>query len=280
MKAIAEFRIDEEFASLLFKSDEGERLGDSVRKILISTQDPRYSEIGVLQQKLRQTHGRPFFYGWNIRRHYSKKELDDASLFKLRVLECFEPAGEECGTKYDEFRACPQCGAGAAQSSQLFLDTSRIPNRKDIACTIAGEIVISQRVVDISRGNEIIGADFEALFQCATQARSKDWYQLCVSASTAEIVSPTRAGVDPFDEDANVKSGCPRGDLLGVSLLSEVWLRRSSYVGTDMVKSVQYVGVRRGLLRPRNILFISQRLRRIFEENQVKGLELEVAHLV
>ena len=43
MREIAEFRVDEDFAAMLFRDDEGEKLGP-VRKILISTSDPRFPE--------------------------------------------------------------------------------------------------------------------------------------------------------------------------------------------------------------------------------------------
>ena len=81
MRETVEFRIDGKFAPMLFRDDEGTRLGpgDFVRKINISVDDQRFQQIGQLQQQIRLAHGKPFFYGWNIDRHYSKKELDQAA---------------------------------------------------------------------------------------------------------------------------------------------------------------------------------------------------------
>jgi hypothetical protein len=47
--------------------------------------------------------------------------LSSAQLFQLKINKVFEPAGEECGTEYNEGTACPFCGTGADQVSPLFL---------------------------------------------------------------------------------------------------------------------------------------------------------------
>src|SRR5437899_700759 len=99
MREVAEFRVAEEFASMLFADSEGRRLGDSVRKIEIETSDPRFVQIGRLQHEIQAKQGKHFFYGWHLDRRYSKGELARASCFKLIVSAVFEPAGEVCGTK-------------------------------------------------------------------------------------------------------------------------------------------------------------------------------------
>src|SRR5271156_6372012 len=104
---------------MLFPDDEGKRLGhgDFVRKLHIRVDDKRFQQIDQLQHQLRPSHGKPFFYSWNIDRHYTNKELDQAAWFQLKLLRYFEPSGEECGTLYDESSACQKCGAGAMQVS-------------------------------------------------------------------------------------------------------------------------------------------------------------------
>ena len=39
-----------------------------------------------------------------------------------------------------------------------------------------------------------------------------------------EIVPPTGAGVDPFDEDPEGRYRCPCGHVLGLNRLSELWI--------------------------------------------------------
>ena len=42
---------------------------------------------------------------------------------------------------------------------------------------------------------------------------------------------------------------------------------------------MQFLGARRGLLRPERLMLISPRLRRLIEEERLKGFEFEVAYL-
>ena len=281
MLEFCELRVDEEFANLLFGSDEGKRLSDSVRKVTINTNDTRYKEIGLLQTSLRQTTGKPFFYGWCFLRKYTKNELESAGLFTINSTSFFEPPGEECGTKYDETVACSQCGAGAKQLGNLYLDWRKIPKSKDISQTIADEIIVSRRFVELFQSNNLTGAEFNPVCRKpSSRISSTDWFQLHVPCHDIEIVPPTKIGIGPFDEDLAGECRCSLGDLLGLNLLSEVSINRASYTGTDIIASNHFVGTRRGLLRPRRLLFISPRFRQILEQEKIKGFKLEIAHLI
>jgi hypothetical protein len=343
MREIHEFRINEDFASRLFPENEGEKLG-SVRKILISADDPRFSRIGDLQAEITATTDRAFFYGRRVERQYTHEELAEAKLLKLVVAATFEPAGEECGTKYDESTACPKCGAGAAQVSDLRLDLRKVPNGKEIATTIANEIIVSQRLAErmidagltgfelrpvrhkaryeddpldlrqVPIGREILQkaeaagaphptgrfylwlnrAENRALLEQARaeyaalkgeeSKRSGEpmpvWHQLVVTSNTAEIVAPTRVGINPFDDDPKGECRCPVGDLIGLNLLSEVSITAASRGESDIICSRQFIGVRRGLLRPRRVILISPKFWKLIESESLKGVDVEVAHLV
>jgi len=302
MREVCEFRVVEDFASRLFADDEGKRLGDAVRKVELETSDPRFNRIGELQREIRAKLDRSFFHGWKIRRLYSKAELAAAGCFRLLIATRFEPAGEECGTKYDESAACPYvfapemqfevsghraiipattCGVGAKQVSDLFLDWKRIPKNKDISQTIAGEVVVSARLVELFHRERITGVEFRPLRQSpASSAESKDWFQLIVQGSEAEIIPPTRAGIDPFDDDAEGKYRCPLGHVIGLNLLSEVWAKSATCGHADIVCTRQFVGARRGLLRPERIILISPTVWRVLKSEKLRGWEVEVAHLV
>ena len=251
MESIFEFRVREKYAHYLFLPDEGERLGELVRKVKLKVSDPRFQQVGKLNASLRKERNDFFFTGWAIRRCYTADEIRQAKLFLLCRIATFEPAGEECGTQYDESLACPNCGSGAKQISPLFLDWKRIPKSKDIARTIAGEIVVSKRIVDLFDRRSITGANFGSVcHRPASSAESKEWFQLLIKSSDAEVTAPTIIGVNPFDEDTAGQYRCLRGDLIGLFPLSEVSISRSSYNGFDIVASRQFVGTRRGLLRP------------------------------
>lgn len=280
MRELAEFRVAEDFAGKLFSANEGTRLG-SVRKIELATNDPRFDRIGDLQSETRAVTGRSFFYGWALRRHYSKAELTTASCFHLRIRAVFEPAGEERGTKYDESSACPKCGSGAKQTGSLILDLKRIPKGKDFAKTIAGEIVVSRRVVDLFERYGVSGVALRPVRMCATSsAESKDWFQLGVQSEKAEIVAPTRVGIDPFDDDAVGECRCQLCDLLGLNLLSEVTISGKSRGDADFVSSLQFIGARRGLLRPERVILISPKVCKLIGSEKLKGVEVEIARLV
>ena len=109
---------------------------------------------------------------------------------------------------------------------------------------------------------------------------SSAWFQLTVSATPAEVVAPTVAGVNPFDKDEHGKYRCPRGDLAGLNLLSELFVARNSYDGSDLTCTRQRFGSRGGVIRPKSLLLISPRLRGLLVESRARRLEIEVAHLV
>jgi len=106
------------------------------------------------------------------------------------------------------------------------------------------------------------------------------WHQFVVTSADAEIVPPTRVGIDPFDEDIKGECRCPRGDLIGLNLLSEVSIRAASRGNADIVSSRQFIGTRRGLLRPRRVILISPKVWRLIESEKLKGVDIEVAHVV
>jgi hypothetical protein len=185
---------------------------------------------------------------------------------------------EVCGQLIEIPRST--CGVGTKQLSDLFLDWNRIPKRKDISRTIAGEIVVSKRLAELFSSYEITGAEFRRVRRHpASSAESKDRFQLIVPAEV-EIVPPTKAGSDPFDDDPKGEYRCPFGHVIGLNLLSEVSIRSATRGSADIVCTRQFIGVRRGLLRPERLFLISPKVWRLLESEKVKGCEVEVAYLI
>ena len=106
------------------------------------------------------------------------------------------------------------------------------------------------------------------------------WHQLVVTSNTAEIVAPMRVGIDPFDDDPKGECRCPLGDLIGLNLLSEVSISAASRGDADIVCSRQFIGVRRGLLRPRRVILISPKFWKLIESENLKGVDIEIARVV
>jgi hypothetical protein len=345
MKEMAEFRVEERFASQLFGDKEGKRLGDSIRKVHLGVDDARFPQIGELQKTLRASHGEPFFYGWHIRRKYDAAELDAAKLFLMAVGYGLEPAGEDCGTTYDETTGCPECGAGAAQTSDLWLDLRKAPKSRDLVATIADEVIVSQRLAERMIEAGLTGFRFgrvhhkaryqddamdfhqtpsgRELLQRAEAAgtplsdprfwvwlnRAENrplsdamtaehvsmkegeerrnpkswpvWHQLFVTSPPVDIVAPTRVGIDPFNSDPEGECRCSRGDLIGLNRLSELSVAANQLGDADFQPTRQFVGVHRGLLRPRQLILISPRVRKLLKSEGIRAsVTLEVAHPV
>jgi len=309
MRTIAEFRVVEEFAQLLFAENEGERLGTSIRKVTLNISDPRYQRVGELQNMLRKR-GKFFFYGWSLKYLYGAAELRAAPLLHLKITSSFL-TGEECGTKYDEAAACPICGADAPQITPLFVREERIPKTRDFCQSWGGEIVVSRRIKELFERRRMTGARFETVRpRKRSNAGSTNWFQFFPENSTAEIVSPTRIGDALFDEGddpaaerdmswmdklpSHARQGlleqfermeeeihhCPFGDAVGLNLLSEISIQASTMPDLDITATRQFIGCRRGLYRQKRLLLISPRLYQLLAAEKIKGIKVDVVHLV
>lgn len=275
MREIVEFRISEPEASMI-PGHPGRSLG-LVRNVRLPMEDERVRLIGELNREFNRQ-GRSFFFGSSISRHYTLEEIQAAELFSLRPLSIFEPCGEMCGTEYDESEACPLCGAGARQSTELHLEPESIPKR-DLSFTIAREVVVSNRLAQALQAHGMTGAAFLPVRDPPGKLLD-DWRQLTITSAPVDIVPPTLVGSNLFDLDEQGEFRCPQGHVLGLGLLSELWVRRESYDGSDLVRTRQLTGLRRGVLHPRPVLLFSPRLYRLLRELKVGRLVVEVTHLI
>jgi len=362
MRETCALRVNEDFTHLICGPDEGQRLGETVRKLRLGTDDPHLAEICRLSREISDRLDASLFWGWYLQRAYTRRELAAAELFHLSITAVFEPAGEECGTRYDESCACPHvfapvmdlsdcypgvslgpdlCGAGRVQVGDLVLDLTCVPRTKDIARTIANEWIVSQRLADLlgtagltgfvlrpvrhrrkprdgpvnlkttPAGRELLrccaadgvpdsGPAFDAWINHPQQAelvrrawqeyddraarRSRGrvpppWYQLVVTAPPAPIVPPTRTGRNLLDADERGRYRCPHGHVLGLNLLSEVFVDGTRWDGGDVACTRELLGVRRGLLALAPCLLISPRLRKLLLDYRIRGWQADVAYL-
>jgi hypothetical protein len=153
MKEIVEFRIYSEFYNLLSKPNNAVFNG-AVYVIKVEKRDAIFDEIKYLTTFVRQKYNDSFFGYSVIKRQYDKRELNSAVLFQIKIKNTFEPSGEECGTLYDETATCEICGCNRKQIGPLKLKRGSIP-KKDIARTIAGEVVISKKINDAFKKNNM-----------------------------------------------------------------------------------------------------------------------------
>jgi hypothetical protein len=278
MKETLELRINYDYASLLFTVDEGKNLGTTVKVVELTKGDPRYDQIPEIERQVQNKYNSSFFFGWEIKRKYGKKELDDASLFQLKINTSFEPSGEECGTVYNLQMACEICGANRKQVGLLNLKRGSLPS-KDIAKTIAGEVVVSERFAEIFDKSGLKGVKLEpVLFEKGTS----NYYQLVTSVEV-ELSHNSIAGINPFDLSTSSEGEiykCPNGHTIGLNLLSEAFVLNSQSIEkNDFFKSKQKIGVKRGLLQPEPLYFCSPDFWKMVKEEKLNGFDFEIAHI-
>lgn len=293
MKELLELRVNYKYAHLVFKEDEGVRLGDpafppSVKLVNVDTSTPLWEKVKEACDYVYKEYKESFFYGWAFKRTYTTRELADAKLFRMEVRKYFEPAGEECGTEFDMSNACPICGTGRKQVSPLRLKKGRFLNKRDVAATIGGkEIVVSKRFVEVMRENDIKGMTLGPVYIGASL--SKDCFQLMMEGEHLDVAEMTKFGGAPYDSHPDVDGyaeGCPKGDHLGLNILSEAYVKTSEVLSQyDFFLSRQTVGVKRSFLPqslfyPHYILFCSPKLYHVIKDNGLKGFNFEVAHVV
>ncbi|MFY2556191.1 hypothetical protein ACN469_00950 [Corallococcus terminator] len=280
MRETIEFRIAEERAQRFLEPGLGTLVNETLRKVVLPREDPRVQEIGDIERKLREQ-GSLFFTYWNIERRYSAMELKSAELLNLVIRTSFEPTGSMCGTGYDESAACECCGAGARQTTALILDTRRIAKSKDIAQTLAGEVVVSSRFVEAFHAAGLRGAEFRPVMHGGGRVpQASDWYQPVVTSMPLRLAARTLAGNNPFDLDERGEHRCPKGHVAGLNQLSELYVERASHDGSDLFITDKLFGDRRGELRPEPRWLISPRLRDVLTAMNAKGHALEMAHFV
>lgn len=278
MKETLELRINYDYASLLFKADEGKNLGASVKVVELSKEDSRYDQIPVIENQVQKKYDSSFFFGWEIKRKYGKKELEAAPLLHMKIKTTFEPAGEECGTLYDETTACEICGANRKQISPLTLKKGSIP-KKDIARTIAGEVVVSEKFAEAFKQRGLKGAALEPV---VFGKAASGYYQL-IAATEVDLSQNTVAGINPFDLSIGSEGEvykCKEGHTIGLNLLSEPHVLNSPSIKEhDFFASKQMIGVKRGLLRPEPLYLCSQEFKKMVLEEKLKGFDFEIAHI-
>jgi hypothetical protein len=279
MTETIELRIYKKYAHLLLQPYEGTEMGQFV-SVHIPVGDTKLQKVAELTKQIQEEHNDFFFLYSSIKREYSKHELDTAALLQMVIKTTFEPAGEECGTLYDETTSCDICGANRKQIGPLWLKRSSIP-KKDIARTIAGEVVMSDRFAEALTETKLKGVSLEPI---QFQKRSSETYYQLVASAEVELSKDTVAGVNYFDHsetsDGEIYK-CAKGHTIGLNLLSEVYVEKNEIIHqNDFMASRQKIGVKRGLLRPEPIYLCSQAFRNVVQAENITGLTFEVAHIV
>jgi len=264
----------------------GKPIGDWGVEVQVPTDSALHADIRRAYQQLQAETGEDLHFWWFYKRRYSPGEIGAAEVLNLKLMGStnFEPAGEECGTTYDESTSCPHCGVGRTQTSDLTLDLRKVPSGKDIVKTIADEWLISDRLVRCCVELGLKGFELRPIhhFQKARKLLPI-WHQLVIppAEERVQILSLSRFGNGPFDDDLAGEYRCPLGHVLGLRALSELYLKRATWerLGRDIVFTREMRGYKAGLLRPEPFILISPRFYRLLKKENVKALRFEVAYL-
>jgi len=283
MKEILNFRVPFEYAHILFAKDEGRIIYDefgkpSMKEIELTKNDPRYEQIPVVEEQIRKKYKCGFFFSWQFKRQYTKKEIEKAVLFHVLIKHVIGTVGEECGTIYDESVSCKICKANPCQKTPLRLRKRALP-KKDIIRTLSGEIVVSEKFKKSVEQHGIRGCMFgPVLFG----KKVSNFYQL-TATDQLELTPSTVVGCEPFDLSTSYGHEvykCPNGDTIGLNLLSEPHVFDNPLIYEyGFLESRQRIGVRRGVFYPNPIYFASQAFRTMVEEEKIKGLKFEITHV-
>jgi hypothetical protein len=274
-----EFNINYKFAHLLFKPEKQKDLESTQPvKVLVNKKDPLFKEIAKLSKQVMDKYDKPFFLYWEVRRSYTKEELETARLFSMRILYPFQPCGEMCGTLFDESNVCEICGSGRKQIGPLKLKNGTIP-KMDIACSIAREVLVSDNFAAHFKERGLNGAHFDPI----VFNKGSSPYQQLIVGKEMPLTEATIAGIDPFDlseEEEGEVYKCPKGHTIGLSLLSQVHVQRIPDLDKyDLFISKQRIGVTRGVLRPQPLYLCSPAFRKMVLEEKLTGFDFEVAYV-
>jgi hypothetical protein len=254
--------------------------GTECVEVRVPSNSSEFEEIRefIATRRRQQVRGFSAFSLGKYLRKYTTKELLDAEILLLNRVSHFEPSGEECGTVYETL--CKHCNWGR-QISDLVLDLRRVPQHKDISETIAWvEWVVSSRFAQAFAENKLTGAEFQPVFDIRDPIKRSDkWNQLRVTGAAGSLAGATKMGRDPFSS-SEVSWCCPLGHSAVTQFLSEIYLERGEWDGSDIAVTSALFGQGRNLLRPTPLIFISQRMHRAIKAAGFAGFSLEVAHLI
>jgi len=179
-----ELRLHAEYAHLLADliKEPPELTSSSLNVILRGVVgDPVFARVKELDRKLREAGRAGVFAGWDIRRTFSREEIERAELFLLRI-GFTHVAGEEYGTEYEEssdclqqawrhefldhsgakFRTVPEmvpCGICSKRVGVLQVPFSKLAKKRDLFRIWGGELIVSERLAALLREGGFTGGE-------------------------------------------------------------------------------------------------------------------------
>lgn len=257
-----------------------EDLGLGTWRIVVKRDDPFLERIARADSLSRLTLGKPLAWTVFSTRTYSKAELDRAPCLRVMFKSFSQEGGEFNGTEYDLTNACPRCGVGRSQLGPLRVSTKKFSKRADLVHLAGGELVCSARLVELIVKSDLTGASFGPVVSPAPRGRQiTDWYQLFVTGDSLNVSSPSVVGHNPICLESGTDPQCAE-HLLGIKLVSELYVEQPIAPLMDFAVTRQSFGVRLGMWIPERVFVVSPRARTVIASCRPRGFRYEVCHFV
>jgi hypothetical protein len=196
---------------------------------------------------------RTLFTSVSAQRSFEIEERAHAALYVLRPSRFIDASFEESGAEYDESTACAVCGSGGLAVPPIGLPAKYLGTREGILETLGGELVVSMAVKRALESEHIAGVTFDDVSPIGGGTHDVSWHRLRVTGATIDLSKRASASLVPFDTGWPDQSSC--GHIAGYSLMSQAWLcLQHEKQPAGFLQTMQYLGVRRGLLRPSRIV--------------------------
>ncbi len=166
----------------------------------LDSDDPR---LPLLQGRFQALGLDPLEGRWD---EYTEAELDAAPLL---VMSCdFDASvygGPRLGTTYDMSEACPRCGAGARQTSAMFIDGEDLPKLEGrrASATYYKNMLVDEKLAGVLAESSLTGISFQGVFAAFEEKNpiQLPWRQLCATHALPRM-SPRSTGVKPYQSCA------------------------------------------------------------------------------
>jgi hypothetical protein len=119
-----------------------------------------------------------------------------------------------------------------------------------------------------------------ARIESARRPTRTTWFQLNVSGFEAQVATGSTFGPDALDPSVIGSDACPLCHTLGSNQLSQLRVVGDSWSQADFALTSQYVGVRRGLFRPRPMILLSRKAFEVLHAAGTPGVRMEPVALV
>jgi hypothetical protein len=193
------FCIDEEEARRVFGGNIGSPIGQTgFLRVAACRGDTVFELLRQYDQKERATGLDRLASGWDYERLYTANEILDAELVRMRVRADDYIDAASDNEVYDYSIACPYCGEGRKQISELRIDTRKLPKKRHVTCTIAGEWLVSEPLVRSLLDSGFTGFGFHPIIHKADYKSDRILDNDYVAGSEL-IARAAKAGYSPWD---------------------------------------------------------------------------------